>query len=308
MKTYLPEGILFGDSENQKHISSFARLREAFYDDRILEARAVRCDRAHNLQIDLGEICGFMPREECALGLSDGTVRDIAVISRVNKPVCFKITGFQDDETGIHTAVLSRRIVQAECRAQYLSHLRAGDVIDACVTRLEPFGAFCDVGAGLPALLPIDSISVSRIPHPNARFYTGQHIRAVVKTNEENGRITLSHKELLGTWAQNAARFAAGETVSGVVRSVEKYGIFVELAPNLAGLAEYTAGVAPGDTASVFIKSINPARLKIKLILVDRFPPAEPDYAFQYPDITHIDRWQYSPDGCEKCVETVFSE
>lgn len=180
--------------------------------------------------------------------------------------------------------------------------------MDAVVTRLEPFGAFCDVGAGIPALLPIDSISVSRIPHPSARFYVGQQIRAVHKSVDEDGRITLTHKELLGTWEENAARFSAGETVSGVVRSVEKYGIFVELAPNLAGLAEYAPGVSAGDTASVFIKSLNPARLKIKLILVDRFAPAEPKYRFDYPDITHIDRWQYSPAACEKCIETVFSE
>lgn len=308
MKTYLPEGILFADAENQQNISCFARLRDAFYNETVLEARAVRCDREHNLHIDLGEIHGFMPREECALGLSEGTVRDIAVISRVNKPVCFKIIGFRDDEAGMRTAVLSRRAVQADCRAQYLSTLRPGDVIDAVVTRLEPFGAFCDVGAGLPALLPIDSISVSRIPHPSARFRVGQRIRAVLKSVDDTGRITLTHKELLGTWAENAARFQAGETVSGIVRSVEKYGIFVELAPNLAGLAEYVPGVSAGDTASVFIKSINPARLKIKLILVDRFAPAAPEYTFNYPDITHIDRWQYSPAPCEKQIETVFSE
>ena len=96
--------------------------------------------------------------------------------------------------------------------------------------------------------------------------------------------------------------------MSGVVRSVEKYGIFVELAPNLAGLAEYVPGVTAGDTASVFIKSINPARLKIKLILVDRFPPAAEQVVFPYPDVTHIDRWQYSPELCEKRIETVFSE
>ncbi|MGN0519803.1 MAG: S1 RNA-binding domain-containing protein [Candidatus Fimenecus sp.] len=308
MKTYLPEGILFVNAENQQNISSFSRLREAFYADTVLEARAVRCDRDHNLHIDLGGIDGFMPREECALGIAEGAVRDIAVISRVNKPVCFKILSFHDDENGNRTAVLSRRAVQAECRKQYLQKLRPGDVIDAVITRLEPFGAFCDVGAGLPALLPIDSISVSRIPHPSARFFVGQQIRAVLKSVDEAGRITLSHKELLGTWAENAARFSAGETVSGVVRSVEKYGIFVELAPNLAGLTEYVPGVAAGDTASVFIKSINPARLKIKLILVDRFPPAAVNYAFPYPDISHIDRWQYSPDGCEKQIETVFSK
>lgn len=308
MKIYLPEGILFRTEENRLNISCFARLRDAFYNETVLEARAVRCDRDHNLQIDLGEIRGFMPREECALGITEGTVRDIAVISRVNKPVCFKILHFFDDENGERTAVLSRRAVQADCRAQYLQNLRPGDVIDAVITRLEPFGAFCDVGAGVPALLPIDSISVSRIPHPSARFYVGQQIRAVLKSVDNDGRITLTHKELLGTWEENAARFSAGETVSGVVRSVEKYGIFVELAPNLAGLAEYVPGVAAGDTASVFIKSLNPARLKIKLILVDRFAPAEPEYRFDYPDITHIDRWQYSPTACEKRVETVFSE
>ena len=126
-------------------------------------------------------------------------MRDIAVISRVNKPVCFQILGFHDDENGVRTAVLSRRAVQADCRAEYLSALRAGDVIDAVITRLEPFGAFCDVGAGIPALLPIDSISVSRIPHPSARFSVGQQIRAVLKSVDTDGRITLTHKELLGT-------------------------------------------------------------------------------------------------------------
>ena len=77
--------------------------------------------------------------------------------------------------------------------------------------------------------MPIDSISVSRIPHPSERFRTGEDIRALVKGIDENGRITLTHKELLGTWEQNAAQFKAGETVPGVIRSVEKYGVFVEL-------------------------------------------------------------------------------
>lgn len=308
MQKYLPEGIGFLTAENKRILSNFHLLREAFYNETVLEARAVLCDRAHNLHVDLGEVRGFIPREECALGISEGTVRDIAVISRVNKPVSFKILGFQDDENGARTAILSRRAVQADCRAQYLEKLHPGDVIDACITRLEPFGAFCDVGAGVPALLPIDSISVSRIPHPRVRFTVGQQIRAILKGIDANGRITLSHKELLGTWEENAARFRAGETVPGVVRSIEKYGIFVELAPNLAGLAEYTPGVQEGDCASVYIKSINPERMKIKLILVDHFPPTETQNGYTYPDAEHIDVWKYSPEGAAKCIETVFSE
>lgn len=308
MKKYLPEGIGFLTAENKRILSNTHLLHEAFYNETVLEARAVLCDRAHNLHLDLGEVRGFMPREECALGIAEGTVRDIAVISRVNKSVCFKILGFREEENGACTAICSRRAVQADCKAQYIEKLRAGDVIDACVTRLEPFGAFCDVGAGLPALLPIDSISVSRIPHPNVRFTVGQPIRAVLKSIDEGGRITLSHKELLGTWTENASHFCAGETVPGVVRSIEKYGIFVELAPNLAGLAEYTPGVQEGDCASVYIKSINAERMKIKLILVDHFPPSEMECRYTYAETAHIDTWKYSPENAAKCIETVFSE
>jgi small subunit ribosomal protein S1 len=173
---------------------------------------------------------------------------------------------------------------------------------------MESFGAFADIGAGISALLPIDSISVSRIPHPNVRFVQGQCIKAVVKSIDDQGRITLSHKELLGTWEQNAASFTAGETVPGIVRSVEKYGIFVELAPNLAGLAEYSEGIEEGCHACVYIKSIIPERMKIKLIIVDSFqaqyPPSPTKY---FTDTDHIDRWVYSPECCPKIVETIFS-
>ena len=63
-------------------------------------------------------------------------------------------------------------------------------------------------------------------------------VKAVVKSiDRETGRIYVSHKELLGTWEENANNFNIGQTVSGIVRSIEPYGIFIELASNLAVLA-----------------------------------------------------------------------
>ncbi|MCD7830512.1 MAG: hypothetical protein LUG58_08775, partial [Clostridiales bacterium] len=79
----------------------------------------------------------------------------------------------------------------------------------------------------------------------------------------------------MGTWAENAARFAAGEVVTGTVRGVLDYGVFVELAPNLPALAEYRAGVEVGDRVSVYIKSIQPEKEKIKLLILDRLPRRE---------------------------------
>ncbi len=306
MFEYYPEGWNIDTQENRAAIQNFSALNDACREGKILEGRAVVCDGAHNLIVNLGSTQGVIPREEGALGIREGTVRDIAIISRVNHPVCFLVTGFEKKPDGSVTAVLSRRAAQEKCLRERVGKLAPGDVIDARITHLESFGAFADIGCGVVALLPIDAISVSRIDHPRERFSVGMDIRAVVRSIE-NGRITLSHKELLGTWEENVAQFSAGETVAGIVRSVEPYGIFVELTPNLAGLAETKDDVSPGQQASVYIKSIIPARMKVKLVIIDTFDfsyrPAPPKYFFTG---NHIDRFVYSPEGSEKEIISVF--
>ena len=290
---YKPEGVLSESFQNKMYFKSFASLQEAFISGKILEARAIACDCDHNLIVDMGCCRGVIPRLECAIGIEDSSTRDIAIISRVNKPVVFKIKGFEADGT----AILSRREVQNECLERFVKQLSAGDVIDCRVTHLEQFGAFADIGCGIVSLMPIDMISVSRISHPSDRFRVGDYIKAVVASIEPDTlRVTLSHKELLGTWEENASIFRAGETVAGIIRSVEPYGVFVELTPNLAG-----------QHASVYIKSLIPEKMKVKLIIVDAF---DADYtctaSTYFTEESHIDRFCYSPACCDKVIETVF--
>lgn len=306
MNCYLPEGCLLESPQNAHALRSEASLREAMQTGQRLEARVRVCDGGHNLHVDLPCMRGLIPRAEGALGISEGTTRDIALISRVNKPVCFSVLRIDHDESGMPIAVLSRRVQQEQCRDRYISGLRPGDVIPARVTHLAPFGCFVDIGCGVPSLIPIDAISVSRIAHPADRFRIGQEIRVMVK-GFENGRVLLTHKELLGTWEENAACFSAGETVAGIIRSVEEYGIFVELSPNLAGLADLRSGIQPGQHASVFIKSIVPDRMKIKLAIVDVFdescPPPPLRYFFTG---NHMDEWIYTPPLAKRKIITTF--
>lgn len=306
MLRYFPEGFLINTQDNLKAISTSDAFINAYNENRILEARASYCDREHNLHIDFGFIHGIIPREECAIGIKEGTVKDIAIIARVNKPVKFKIRKITEAD-GKKTAILSRCDVQKEFTENILTNTNTGDIITAKITHLEAFGAFCDIGCGVNALLPIDNISVSRIPHPDARFNVGDDIKVIIKSFDEFGRVTLSHKELLGTWEENANSFNVGETVSGIVRSVESYGIFIELAPNLAGLSEYTSGVFEGQQASVYIKSIIPEKMKFKLIIVDAFDgectKQKPKYFYEG---NHIDYFLYSPKNSKKIIETFF--
>lgn len=304
--TYCPEGGLLRTEGNRRYTATVEGLRCAMEEGIILEGRGFLCDEARDLHVSLGAFRGIVPKEEC-LYPGGGEIKDIAIISRVGKPVCCKIIDLQTDEEGNVRPVLSRKEAQRECMHNYVEKLCSGDVVDAKVTHLDPFGAFCDIGCGLVSLMPIDCMSVSRINHPRERFVVGQKIRAVIKhAVDEYGRITLSHRELLGTWEENAERFSPGQTAAGIVRTVENYGIFVELAPNLAGLAECKADVHPGQHAAVYIKSIIPGKMKIKLAIIDVCEGDGLMNDYRYPDTDHLDGWQYSPAECDKLIETVF--
>ena len=226
MNNFYPEGILLETNENKKTVCSPTALSEAAAREDLLEGRVLLCDSQHNLVVDLGCMQGIIPRDEGAIGISDGSVKDIALISRVGKAVCFQVKSVRSDGSGRLYAMLSRKSAQERCREEYIRHLSPGDIVDARVTHLENFGAFCDIGCGIVSLLPIDSISVSRISHPKDRLRVGDDIKAVVRSVDSEGRVTLTHKELLGTWEENAAMFTPGETVQGVVRSVRKWRSF----------------------------------------------------------------------------------
>lgn len=306
---FYPEGHLLHTLENQAACASVQALRQAMERQTILEGVALLCNEAHDLTVSAGGFKGKLPREEAALGIAEGTTREIAVLSLVGKAICFTVTDMQKTEEG-YVPILSRRKAQETARGYLLSNLRPGDVIPATVTHLEPFGAFVDIGCGIPSMIGVDRLSVSRIAHPKDRLRIGQRIyAAVLGVDRENNRVLLTHRELLGTWEENAALFRPSTAVTGIVRSIKDYGVFIELTPNLSGLSEQGEDLREGDRVSVYLKSILPDRMKIKLLVIDRLPFEREPTPFRY-FITggHIDRWRYAPQGCDRSVgETVFT-
>ncbi len=87
----------------------------------------------------------------------------------------------------------------------------------------------------------------------------------------QNNRISFTYKELLGTWEENIKDFNQGTVVKGIAKETEKSknGIFVELTPNLVGLAEYKENIKYGQNVNVYIKKIIPEKKKVKLIIYD---------------------------------------
>ena len=310
MNKYKPEGLLTKDYKNYEYTLNNEGLYKAYEEGAILEAPAVLCDHELNLHVEVAGGIGIIPRSEVSLSKDGEEIKDIAILTRVGKNVCFKVIGFDRNEKGQLRPILSRRAAQSECLENYVRNLIPGDVIPARVTHVENFGAFVDIGCGIISLLSIDCISVSRISHPIERIGPSDKIYTVVKSIDEKGRVYVSMRELLGNWEQNISRFSEGQTVRGIIRSVESYGVFVELAPNLAGLAEYRDDVSVGSSAAVYIKSIIPEKMKIKLIIIDTSEAPKNRLPIEYftdvSKVLHIDSWVYSPEKSKKVIESVF--
>ena len=288
---YLPEGAcpLFPDNQ------PLSVLQQAMEDQTILTGMAIRCDARRDLTVRFGGYEGTIPRLDAIHPCISGAEREIAMLSRVGKPTSFTVTAIDVDGGGKPRLTLSRRRAQEQAIAWLLENAPPGTVLPAQVTHLEKFGAFVDLGCGVTSLIPLENISVARIPHPGARFRVGQDILAAVTAVDRTAcRFYLTHKQLLGTWLENAAAFAPGDAVEGIVRGVREYGVFIELAPNLSGLADWREDLGLGDRVSVYIKSIRPENRKIKLQVIQNLGPSRGPEELKYfvTDGT-VENWSY---------------
>ena len=151
------------------------------------------------------------------------------------------------------------------------NNLKEGDIVEGKVTNIKPYGAFIKIEGGITGLLHIEDISVARIKSPKERLKIGQNIKIMIKSiDRENKRILLTYKELLGTWEENVKELETGTIVKGIAREVEKFnnGIFIELKPNLVGLADYKENIQYGQDVEVYVKKIIPEKKKIKLKII----------------------------------------
>ena len=152
------------------------------------------------------------------------------------------------------------------------SDLSKGMLVKGVIKQIKPYGAFIEIKNGISGLLYIEDISVSRIKTPYERFNVGQEIEVMVKDiDKEKNRVSFTYKELLGTWEDNIKEFKQGTVVKGIARETEKSknGIFIELKPNLVGLAEYKENIEYGQDVNVYIKKIIPEKKKVKLLIYE---------------------------------------
>ena len=235
----------------------------------ILQGIVKNCDKDYNLHVELKNgMHGIIPRQEIeAINVDEkGYPKENLCIGKVHKYVQFKLKEKDGDKL-----IFSRKDVQQEVLNSVKTDLKVGDNIKGIVKNITPYGAFIDIGGGVVGLAYIEDLSVARIKTPYERLKIGQNVNIVVKSiDRETGKINLSYKDTLGTWEENAKKFSVGMNTKGIIRETEKNknGIFIELTPNLVGMAEYKEGLKYGEKVDLYIKKIDYDKKKVKVVLL----------------------------------------
>jgi len=156
----------------------------------------------------------------------------------VGKTMEFKVVKINE---AIKNAVVSHKaLIESDIeaqRAQIMSKLEKGQVLEGTVKNITDFGAFMDLG-GLDGLLYITDISWGRISHPSEVLKLDQKINVVVLDfDDEKKRISLGLKQLTPhPWDVLPQNIKEGEIVKGKVVNIEDYGAFLEILPGVEGL------------------------------------------------------------------------
>jgi len=207
----------------------------------------------------------------------------------VGQRLRFRITKL--DAGGRNVVVSRRQLLEDEAAVQgaaLWAELREGAVVTGTVTSVRDFGAFVDLG-GIDGMIHVSELGHARVANPADVLQVGQKVQAQVVKLEPGaepgrpGRVGLSLRALApDPWATVRERFPVGASVRGIVRRLEAFGAFVELAPGLDGLVHVSRMaldrrvahprqvVSSGDEIDVTIVEVDPAKRRIGLSMVER--------------------------------------
>jgi small subunit ribosomal protein S1 len=163
----------------------------------------------------------------------------------VGQKLQWRITRYESTGRGANIVVSRRALLEVEQQAraaEVRGTLAVGAVVKGRVSALKDYGAFIDLG-GIEGMLHVSELGFQRVAHPKDLLSVGQEVEVQIVKMEKSDdprkpeRIALSLKSLeKDPWGDVATRFYEGARAHGVVKRLETFGAFVEVAPGVEGL------------------------------------------------------------------------
>jgi len=185
------------------------------------------------LELKIGSHDAFMPLSQV------GLERDADIAALLGKTLTCEV--LEVDRSRKRCLLSQRKVLERErleALQQSLGKLHPGMVLSGKVTRVEPFGAFVDLGGGIEGLVHVSNLSRQRVADPGTFVAKGQDVQVQVLEIKENGkRIGLSMKALEpDPWDGIGGRIHPDAVLEGKVTRLTEFGAFVELEPGIEGL------------------------------------------------------------------------
>ena len=156
----------------------------------------------------------------------------------VGRDMEFKVV--KVNEAYRNVVVSHKALIEADLegqKAEIMSKLEKGQVIEGVVKNITSYGVFVDLG-GVDGLIHITDLSWGRVSHPEEVLKLDETINVVIlEFDKEKKRIQLGLKQLgEHPWDSLDEKIEEGHTVKGKVVVVADYGVFVEIQTGVEAL------------------------------------------------------------------------
>ena len=225
------KGQLVLSHRKARALKSWDRVNEAYEKDEVVKG-FVKTRTKGGMIVDVFGIEAFLPGSQIDIK----PIRDYDVY--VNQNIDFKIVKINNEFRNVvvsHKALLEAE--QEAKRAELISKLEKGQVLEGVVKNITNYGVFVDLG-GVDGLIHITDLSWGRINHPEEVVTLDEKIKVVVLDfNEQQKRIALGLKQLTPhPWESLDPDLKVGDKVKGKVILIADYGAFIEIEPGVEGL------------------------------------------------------------------------
>ena len=225
------KGQIVLSHKKARALKSWDRVNEAFEKDEIVKG-FVKTRTKGGMIVDVFGIEAFLPGSQIDIK----PIRDYD--QYVNQTIDFKIVKINNEYRNVvvsHKALLEAE--QEAKRAELISKLEKGQVLEGVVKNITNYGVFVDLG-GVDGLIHITDLSWGRVNHPEEIVTLDEKIKVVVLDfNEQQKRIALGLKQLTPhPWENLDPNLKVGDKVKGKVILIADYGAFIEIEPGVEGL------------------------------------------------------------------------
>ena len=284
------KGQLVLSHRKARTLKSWDRVNEAFENDEIVKG-FVKTRTKGGMIVDVFGIEAFLPGSQIDIK----PIRDYDQF--VNQNIDCKIVKINQEFRNVvvsHKALLEAE--QEAKRAELISKLEKGQILEGVVKNITNYGVFVDLG-GVDGLIHITDLSWGRVNHPEEVVSLDEKIKVVVLDfNEQQKRIALGLKQLTPhPWDNLDANIKEGDKVKGKVILIADYGAFIEIEPGVEGLVHVSEMswsprlhsaqefLKVGDEVEAQVLSIDREARKISLGLKQLMPNPWESIREKYP-------------------------